>query len=146
MKKSLSLLLLAVIAILPMSARERVTTNASELPAAANAFLQKHFPKTKVNHIKIESGTFGGTDYDVILSNGSEIEFDSKGNIKEIDCGYNSVPEGLILKPITDYVRRNFKGQKIVSVDISRNKYEVELSNGVELEFDRDGSFRKADY
>lgn len=135
-----------ILAIAPMAARDRVYQNVNVLPATAQATLNRYFAKTPVNHIKVDKKTFGGTEYDVILNDGTQIEFDSKGNWKEIDCGSRGVPDGLVLKPITDYVKRNFKGQKIVGIDVNKNNYEIELSNGVEIQFDRAGNFKKVDY
>ena len=146
MKKFITAMLLMAIAIIPMAARDRVTTNVNELPATAQATLNKYFAKTKVNHIKIDKKTFGGAEYDVVLENGTEIEFDSNGNWKEIDCGYNKVPDGLILKSITDHVKANFKNQHIVSIEVSHNKYELELSSGLDVEFDRSGRFLRIDH
>lgn len=145
MKKILSTILLVMLAIIPMAARDRVTTNVNELPATAQATLNKYFAKQKVNHIKIDKKTFGGAEYDVVLNNGTEIDFDSKGNWKEIDCGTNKVPDGLILKPISDYIKTNFKGRTIVSIEVSRNKYDIELNDGTDLEFDRAGNFLRID-
>ena len=143
--KKLLIALVALFAILPMAARDRVTSDVNALPARAQNTLSKYFGKTKVNHIKIESHTFGGDDYDVILDNGTEIDFDSKGDWKEIDCGHREVPSGLILPAISNYVAKNFKGQKIVSLDKDGRKYDVQLSSGIELEFDRSGAFRRVD-
>lgn len=145
MKKLFSLLAVVVLAVGSVAARDRVTTDVKVLPPAAKEFLQKYYPKTRVNHIKVDSKVVGASSYDVILSNGVEIDFDSKGSLDEIDCGYMAVPSGIILKPIRDYVAKNFKGQKIVSFDVNRNNYEVELGNGVELKFDRAGNFKRMD-
>ncbi|MCM1349015.1 MAG: PepSY-like domain-containing protein [Firmicutes bacterium] len=145
MKKFITAFLLLAIAIIPMAARDRVTTNVKELPATAQATLNRYFAKQKVNHIKIDHKTFGGSEYDVVLDNGTEIDFDSNGNWKEIDFGMNKVPDGILLKPIADYIKANFKGSKVTSIEVSRNKYELELSNGLDVEFDRDGTFRRID-
>ncbi len=146
MKKIVTTLLLLVMAVTPLMARDEVTTNANVLPAAARTMLKKYFPRTKVNHIKIDKKTFGGKEYDVVLTNGTEVEFDSEGNWKEVDCGINQVPDGLILKSILNYVKTNFNGAKIVSIEVEKNKYELKLSNGLEAEFDRAGNFRRVDH
>lgn len=127
------------------SARDRVTRNTSELPQAAQTTITRHFSKTGVNHIKIDSKVFGGDEYEVILNDGTEIDFNSDGTIKEIDCGRSAIPEALVLKPIRDYVNSNFKGAKIVGMDVERGGYEITLSTGVDLKFDRAGNFKKID-
>lgn len=144
--KKLLLSLLAIFAVVGTAVgRDRVTRDVNDLPKDAQIMLSRYFPKADVSHIKIDKHVFGGTDYDVILVNGTEVEFDSDGKWTEIDCGHTSVPDALVLKPIRDYVSKNFKGLDIVKVKIERSKYEIELSNDLDLEFDRSGRFLRID-
>ena len=145
MKKLLMIVALVIMAIAPSYARDEVTRDANVLPEQAKNILKTHFPKIHINHIKVDKHTFGGDDYDVVLNDGTELDFDNKGNLKEIDCGASAVPATLILKPIRDYVANNFSGQKIVTLDINSNYYDIELSNGVDPVFDRAGNFKKID-
>lgn len=145
MKKFFAILALVLFAVVPMMARDRVTTDVKALPAAAQELITKYYGKVGVNHIKIDSNMLGKKDYDVVLNNGTELEFNDEGSLKEIDCGRNAVPNALVLKPILDYISKNFNGKKIVSMDIKSNKYEIELSNGLDLEFDRAGNFLRID-
>lgn len=146
MKKIISLLIVALAFSLSVSARDQITRNMNVLPAQAVATLNKYFSKVKVNYIKVDKKTFGGADYDVIMTNGTEIEFDSDGNWKEINCGVNKLPQGFVLPAITNYVKQYYKGERIISVEKDNNKYDVELTDGSELEFDRAGNFRRADH
>ena len=146
MKKAIYLLILAItLACAPAYARKNITRDIKVLPAQAQQFLRQHFPKHNVSHIKIEKEVFEGTSYDVVLNNGNEIEFDSKGNWTDIDCGTNAVPNGIIMKEITRYIRKNYSGRSIVQIEKSSGKYEIELSDGTDLEFGRDGKFRRVD-
>ena len=145
MKKILAILAIAIISVGAACARDRVTTNPGELPQAARAFIQKHFAKTAVNHIKIDDNLIGGDDYDVVLDNGAEIDFNSDGEWTEIDCGRMGVPTSVVLPAITNYVSKNFRGAKVSSISKKRNKYEVELTNGLDMEFSRAGAFLRMD-
>ncbi len=145
MKKLLALVVCVCMGIVAMSAGTRVSRNIKDLPAQAQSTLSQYFGKKGVNHIKIESKAFGGHEYDVILNDGTEIEFDANGNWKEINCGSAEVPSGLILRSITSYVKNNYKGQKIVKIEANRNNYEIELYNGLDLKFSRDGKFLRID-
>lgn len=145
MKKLLALIAVVLLSVGALQAKDRVSSDINVLPKNAQVLIKKHFSKVGVNHIKIDEDILGKKDYDVILDNGTEIEFDKNGNLKEIDCGNRAVPSALVLKPISQYVSKNFKGQKIVSVDVNRNDYKIELSNGVELKFDRVGNFLRID-
>ncbi len=146
MKKLLTLLTVVLLGLGISMARDKVTTDTSVLPKAAMELINKHFGKVGVNHIKIDKNMVGHIDdYDVILNNGTEIEFKSDGTLKSIDCGSKSIPDALVLKPIRDYIKKNFKGAAITSLEIERNTYEIELVNGLELKFDRAGNFLKVD-
>lgn len=129
-----------------MSARDRVTHDINVLPTPARTTLSTHFKKVAVNHIKIDDNLLGKPDYEVILDNGTEIDFDGEGRLKEVDCSRNGVvPAGLIVKPVSDYIKRNYKNARIIGYEVKSNGYEVELNNGIEVKFDRSGNFRGED-
>ena len=54
MKKLLLLFAALVLSVGAVAARDRVTTDVKALPQAAQTALAKYFPKTQVNHIKID--------------------------------------------------------------------------------------------
>lgn len=145
MKKTITLLLAILLSVAVASAGEKIYRNANVLPATAQEMLKKHFGSKKVSMVKVDSKIVGGKEYEVILTDGTEIEFNNSGNWTEVDCGRNAVPAGLVIKPISDYVKMNYSNAKIVRIEIHRSKYEVELSNGVEIEFGRDGHFIRID-
>lgn len=145
MKKLISLIAALLIVTMPAVAKDSYSRSVDDLPQAARTFLRNYFPKASIHHIKIEKHTFGGNEYDVILQNGTEIEFDHKGDWEEIDCGSSGVPSGIILKNISKYIQDNYKGKKIVKIEKKAREYEIELNNGVELKFHRDGTFIKED-
>lgn len=145
MKKIFLLLTLALV-LIPFSVYSEVTTrDVGRLPAPARRTLAVNFPGAKVNHIKIDSNIVGSKEYDVVLDNGAEIEFDNDGMIKEVQAGKYGVPASLILKPIKKYLDENYKGQKVMKLEINRSDYEIELFNGIELKFDRSGKFLRVD-
>ena len=146
MKKFLTLITVILLGVGLSMARDKVTTDTSVLPKNALELINKHFGKVGVNHIKVDKNMIGHVDdYDVILNNGAEIEFKADGTLKSVDCGSKSVPDALVIKPIRDYIKKNFKGAAIVSFEIERNSYEIELVNGLDLKFDRSGNFIKVD-
>lgn len=145
MKKLLALMAAIMLAILPMSAKDEVYHSANVLPQTAQQTLKKAFPKAQVTRVKVDKSIFGNKEYEVILNNGTEIEFDNNGDWKEVDCGLKAVPEVFVLKSIRTYVNGNFKGQAITKIDKDRDSYDVELSNDVDLKFDRAGRFLRID-
>lgn len=144
MKKLVVLLSVIMLTVGSMAARDRVYNTSEPLPEAARNMIKKHFPKLKVNHVKVDKDMFS-TEYEAILSDGTEIDFDSKGEWDAIDRGNKAVPEALVLQPIREYVAKNYPGQKIVDIDKDHSSYEISLSNGLELKFDRAGNFKRID-
>ncbi len=115
------------------------------LPEAAKSVIKKNF-KAGVSVVKIDKDLGRISEYEVILKDGSEVSFDSKGNWKDVEVAADkSVPSAFVLKPIQDYVKKNHPGQNIVGVEKERNKIEVTLSNGIEMKFDEAGKFLKYD-
>ncbi len=144
--KLIFIAIMAFIATATCSARDEYSTDVNVLPAAAKTLISKHFQNLGVNQIKIDRHSFGGDDYEVALSDGTEIDFDSKGNLEEVDCGRSGkVPGALILKSVRDYVVKNYPKQNIIKYEVKRKGYEVELNNGLDLVFDKQGKFRHID-
>ena len=106
------------------------------LPAKAQSLLNQHFNGQKVMLATIESGVISKS-YDVVLKNGTKLEFDKKGNLTEIDCKQATVPANLIPQAIKDYMKDNYAGQSVKKIEIKRNEYEIELSNGLDLTFNK---------
>lgn len=145
MKKLAALLVCVFVGMGFAGARTTVSRNANDLPAKARTMLADNFGKTGINHIKIEHKTLGGREYDVILNDGTEVEFNSDGEWTEVDCGSKAVPAKLVLPDIARYVKKNYPSSSIVQIEVERNSYKIELSNGIDLKFGRDGRFLKID-
>ena len=85
-------------------------------------------------------------DYEVVLTDGTEVKFDRNGNWEEVEVAANKrVPEALVPAGIRNYVSDNQHGTRIVGIEKSRKGYEVTLSNGVEIKFNREGQFIRYD-
>lgn len=108
----------------------------TELPAKAQMVLSQHFKNQKVAFASIESGIID-KNYDVVMQNGTKLEFDKKGNVKEIDCKQGAVPEKLIPQAIYTYLQENHSGQTVRKIEFNKNEYEVELSNGLDITFNK---------
>ena len=106
------------------------------LPAKAQTLINNHFNGQKVMLATIESGVVSRS-YDVVLKNGTKLEFDKRGNLTEIDCKQGIVPDQLIPQAITNYLKENYEGQSVRKIEINRKEYEVELTNGLDLTFNK---------
>ena len=78
MKKILSLLVMAIVAIQFSFAGDVVTKDMNQLPLPARNFINRHFTKPQVAHIKIDKDMMESTKYEVLLMDGTEIDFGSK--------------------------------------------------------------------
>ena len=145
MKKIVAMCVMAILALQVAIAGEVVTKDESQLPVAARQLIKKHFPQTKISYIKIDKDLFKSTTYEATLTNGTEIDFDSKGEWREIDCKKSSVPAAFIPNYISGYVNSNFTGDKIVKIERERKGYEAKLSNGIDVKFDVHGKLLKLD-
>ena len=106
------------------------------LPVKAQTLLSNHFNNQKVMLATIESGVVSRS-YDVVLQNGTKLEFDKKGNLTEIDCKQGIVPALLIPQAIKNYLKDNYAGQSVKKIEMNKNEYEVELTNGLDLTFNK---------
>ena len=108
----------------------------SQLPQTAQQVLKKDFSKMKIALAKMESGIFD-TSYDIIFTNGDKVEFGRNGNWTELKCKYSQVPVRLIPAAINSYVKKNYSSAKVLEIERDRNEYDVKLSNGIELTFNK---------
>ena len=113
-----------------------------QLPAGAQEVMTKYFADKTILTILKERN-----ECEVIFNNGEKIEFNKKGEWTEVSCHTTQVPDILIPDPIKARIKADFANSKIVKIDRSRNgkKYEVKLSNGLEVEFDKKFNIIKVD-
>ena len=143
MKKSVlaALLLTAVTAVCLADDRP---IEAGMLPEAARTFIAAHFKGQEVAFAKRESEGYIHVEYDVFLTDGTKIVFGKEGEWKEIKNRTGSLPEPVIPKPISDYVKEHHPEARITGLERKRTGYEVKLSIHLEITFDRD--FRVIEY
>ena len=121
------------------------THDSSVLPQAARDVIHNNF-KARISVVKIDKDFGRISEYEVVLTDGSEIQFDSKGNWKDIEASRgNAVPKAFVPSAIQSYVDRKQKGTKIVGIERKRSGYEIELSNGIDMKFDKNGNFKRYD-
>ena len=134
MKKALVFALFIGIAL------TNTSCNNDKKTKAINDFVRAYFPDTEViANIK------DGLDCDVTLSDYTQIGFDGNlfGKLEwdEVDCRHASlsptVPTALVPAEITNYVNRIHGSQSVTKISKDNRGWEIELSNGIEIEFDK---------
>ncbi|MEE1897159.1 PepSY-like domain-containing protein [Flavobacterium rakeshii] len=138
----LSTLLIILFTVTAFGQERKITLN--DLPPAAKTFISQNFPNQAPSYV-IEDKDIRETEYEVVMTGGVEMEFDAKGNCKEIDGNGFALPDTVLPKVIMQYIRKNYKGQGVEKAEKKRWGYEVELLNDLELEFDNNGKFLRLD-
>ena len=134
-------LVLALVAVQLAFAGDVITRDAKQLPLTARNFINRYFTDPQISHIKIETGILGSKSYEVLLTDRTEIDFDSNGNWTDVDCKKAAVPEALIPVSVKEYVKTNFPQEVITKIERRRSGVEVELANDYSLKFNSKGKF-----
>ena len=133
---SLTLALVALVSLVTLSlnAGSDSVIQSKQLPKAAQLFLAKHFAGRAVSFAK-EDRDFSGTTYDVRLADGTEVEFTSAGEWKEVDGKHTALPLTFIPAQIVKTIQSQHAGDAIVHIERKRRGYQVELASGLEVLF-----------
>lgn len=146
MKKLFFLLVMVVGLSVQAMAKDVIPRDINQLPQAARTTIQKHFPKAKLSYIKIDKDFLEAATYEAIFEDGTQIEFNSKGEWTEVDSKLNSVPAALIPANIKNYLKQNFPNIAVEKIERHRKGgYDVELKNDLSAEFDAQGNFLRLD-
>ena len=125
-----------------VTAQKKITT--AELPKGANEFLAQHFSGIAVDKAK-KDAEHGEKGYEVILVDGTEIEFWKDGKYREVDGKGKPIPTAFIPSNIVDYIKQHYPNEKITHIDYGHKDVDVDLTNKIDLEFDKSGKFLKGD-
>ena len=114
--------------------------NRDKANLAINNFVATYFP-TSVVVANIKDGS----DYEVTLDDYTRIDFNGrlfgKPEWEEVDCRHAAtptmVPSTLIPAEIANYVSRLHNDLPIVKLSKKTRGWDIELSNGMEIEFDK---------
>ena len=99
------------------------------LPDNAQAFIETYFPGVGVTSV-IREKDDGRTTYDVLLDDGTDIEFDSKGEWTSLDSFFSPLPTGFLPSAIPAKVEELHPGADIHGVDKEVGGYQVEVLDG----------------
>lgn len=138
MKKIFNLLVVLLISsVSVVKADNDKIIGKNQLPAQAQQFLNENFANIKISYAKQERD-FLERSYEVLLTDGTKLEFSSKGTWEEVDCKYGEVPAAIVPERIKQYIKENYPNEKVLKIERKRNNVEVKLSNKLELTFDND--------
>ena len=116
--------------------RERPIT-VEQLPQAAQEFVGTYFKDLTVAYVIEDKDTFK-TDYEIVFTDRTEVDFSQDGQWKSVDRKYSAVPETIVPQQIRNYVNGlNNSDQEIRKIERKAYGWEAELSNGMEIEFNK---------
>lgn len=115
--------------------RERPIT-LDKLPVASQTFLKTHFADLTLAYA-VEDPQFIGSEYEVTYTDRTEVDFRSDGEWSSVERKYAPVPASIVPAEIAEYVAGSFNGQTVRKIERDKFSWEVELSNGLEIKFDR---------
>lgn len=137
--KFLPLLLIAVLGITVASCSDdkEEPVPASQLPELSKTFVSTYFPSVQIKSVQKEHDEF-----EVVLSDGTQIEFYKNGEWINVDApDGKTIPNGFYPAAIDEYIGLNFDGAGINEISIVQGGFEVELVNGIDLFFNPQGEF-----
>lgn len=122
--------------------KEKVVAE-SDLPDEIVAYLNEHFSGIEVSQV-IRDRDGLSKHYEVKLVDGTQLEFNRKDEVREIESP-NRLPDSVIPAKILVYTTANYSNNYIVKWELDNKEQQVDLNNGVELDFDLDGNFLRID-
>jgi len=107
-----------------------------QLPANAQMVITQNFVKESILFITMDSELFG-TEYEVKFNDGKELDFDGKGNIIKIDYKYERIPDALLPAEVVTQVQAHYPNAFIIEWKRDDGQWKAELSNDLELVFNK---------
>jgi hypothetical protein len=121
------------------SCEKETIVPAGNVPVEITTYVSTHFPDATILQVlNDQEGT--RKTYDVRLSDYISLEFDCQKRIIDID-GVEGLPASVIPEAIAQYVRDNYPNEVITDWELDGRNQQIELKNGLDLEFNKDGAF-----
>ena len=115
----------------------------TELPVQAQQFVKQYFPSATYSHVEKEKD-HGKWEYEALLSDGTKIDFDSKGEWKSVDCKFSTLPSGIIPDAIAADIAQRYPSQQPYKIEKETGGYEIDIP-GYDLYYTSAGKFIRAE-
>lgn len=79
------LIVLSLLSVMACAGNDKITSDTNILPVSSRQFISDHFKDIPVSHIQIEKNLIRISSYDVILTDGTNVEFTIKENGKRLN-------------------------------------------------------------
>lgn len=115
-----------------------------QLPAPAKSYIEANFNGENIT-VATKEDDFIRPDYNVLLANGTMLEFSNSGSVKKV-ASRSGIPAEIVPVTIREYVAAHYPGAGFLEFEIDRKTYEVKLTNRMELKFNSNFNVIEVDY
>ena len=143
--KTLSTIAFSLLVFGIATAQDEGLVPASALPVNAQTFVNQYFSANDIVSVWQDTEKGKVEEYTVLFADGTEVEFHADGNWKEVKARNGQVSPKIVPVKIAKYVHKKFPKAMIKEIKKGRTKYEIDLTNNVELLFNLNGNFLKID-
>ncbi|MCR6590648.1 periplasmic protein [Campylobacter insulaenigrae] len=106
------------------------------LPENSKSFIKQYFSNANITLVKQDIDSF-----DVYLDNGTELEFFSNGDWKEIDSKYNPMNTSFLNQNILKTIKKMHPNANIIKAEKEVQGFKFKLNNMMEIYIDANGNF-----
>mgnify|MGYP001374528075 CR=1 FL=1 len=138
-----TIILLASMSFLAVSCDKESIVSEDKLPTEVTQYINTHFPNVAILQSIIERDNLKKS-YEVILEGNIELKFNSKKEIVDIE-GTSKLPDSVVPEKIRQYVAEKYPNNFIIGWELDDRNQQVELDNGLDLEFKMNGDFIRID-
>ena len=115
----------------------------TELPVQAQQFVKQYFPTATYSRVEKEKD-HGKWEYEVLLSDGTKIDFSDKGDWKSVDCKFSVLPKGIVPTVILLDIEKRYPSAQPYKRATEIGGYEVDIP-GFDLYYSQNGTFIRAE-
>ncbi len=115
-------------------AKDMVVSPAA-LPQTAQTFIQQNFKNANIIYVEQD-----WDDFEVRLSDGTEIDFHINGDWKEVKAYGTPLPTSILPAPVANAVKKAHPQAVIMKIEKEWNGYEIKLNNMMEMLIMADGT------
>ena len=113
------------------------------LPMSAQQFVKQYFADASCSRVEKKKDN-GFWEYEVLLSDGSKVEFNEKGEWTSVECKYSEIPVGIIPTIIAEDIAKRHPDLKPYKIEKEVGGYEIDIP-GYDLYYRYNGMFIRAE-
>lgn len=106
-----------------------------DLPSEARSFIENYFPSADILSI-VQEKEDGRKEYQVKLSDGTDMEFDEDGEWTNIECYFSPLPTGILPANVITKVEELHPEAYINGVEKELGGYVVEVTDAGGIDWD----------